>query len=65
MSEHRVRLTDDDEALIVAALSARMAMLSGVKRAQAQRLIERFLDSRAGNPEMKYRGKATRDNLPE
>jgi hypothetical protein len=36
--------------LIIVSLSARLAMLSGKRRHQAERLIERLSDSAPGNP---------------
>ena len=50
MGDHRIRLTDSDIMLIIVALSARLAMLSGKRRHQAERLIERLSDSAPGNP---------------
>lgn len=50
MSEHRLRLTNDDLDLIVSALRARMAMTSGARRHRAERLAERLADIGRGNP---------------
>lgn len=54
MNDHRVRLDDQECALIVAALNARMPMMRGVRRARAQRLVERLTDMESGNPNFKY-----------
>ena len=50
MSDHRIRLSDDDLALIVAALNARAAMTKGMRRHRIQRLASRLSEGQRGNP---------------
>jgi len=50
MGDHRIRLTDDDIALIVAALHARAAMTSGLRRHRIDRLAARLAEAQRGNP---------------
>lgn len=50
MSDHRIRLTDDDLALIVPALRARAAMTRGLRRHRIERLAERLSEGARGNP---------------
>ena len=50
MSDHRVRLTTEDLALIVSALRARAAMTTGMRRHRVERLAERLADMERGNP---------------
>lgn len=50
MAEHRLRLTDEDIDLIVAALSARAAMAKGPRLHRIQRLRDRLAEGRPGNP---------------
>jgi hypothetical protein len=50
MADHRIRLSDDDLALIVSALRARGAMTRGLRRHRIERLSERLADNAAGNP---------------
>lgn len=50
MAQHRVRLTDQDIDLIVAALRARRAGLSGVSREECEWLALRLAEMRPGNP---------------
>lgn len=50
VSDHRIRLTDEDIALIVASLASRRAMSRGSRRLQIDRLIARLSDGGAGNP---------------
>jgi hypothetical protein len=50
VSEHRVRLTDEDLEVILAALSARRAMYQGVRRHRLMRLFERLSEMTRGNP---------------
>jgi hypothetical protein len=50
MKDHRVRLTDDDLALIAAALNARRAMTRGLRRHRIERLYERLFSMSPGNP---------------
>ena len=47
---HRIRLTDEDLALIVAALRARAAMTRGMRRHRVERLAERLAEGGIGNP---------------
>lgn len=48
--DHRIRLTDDDLALIVAALKARAAMTRGLRRHRIERLALRLAELSRGNP---------------
>jgi hypothetical protein len=50
MSDHRVRLTDEDIALIVSALKARAAMTRGTRRHRVERLASRLAEGVRGNP---------------
>ena len=50
MTDHRIRLTDDDVALIVSALRARAAMTSGARRHRIERLVARLAENSRGNP---------------
>jgi hypothetical protein len=50
MKDRRVRLTDDDLALIVAALRSRAAMTRGLRRHRVERLAERLAEGGRGNP---------------
>jgi hypothetical protein len=50
MADHRIRLSDDDLALIVAALKARAAMTRGMRRHRVERLATRLAEGVRGNP---------------
>jgi hypothetical protein len=50
VSDHRIRLTDDDLALIVAALKARAAMAGPMRRHRIERLADRLAEGQRGNP---------------
>lgn len=50
VKDHRVRLTDDDLALIVAALKSRAAMTRGHRRHRVERLAARLSEGSRGNP---------------
>lgn len=50
MADHRIRLSDDDLALIVAALRARAAMAGGMRRHRIERLATRLAECERGNP---------------
>jgi len=50
MKAHRLRLSDEDMALIVAALTARAAMTRGMRRHRIERLAARLSESGPGNP---------------
>jgi len=50
MADHRIRLTDDDIALIRAALRARAAMSRGMRAHRIWRLEERLGEMHRGNP---------------
>ncbi len=50
MSDRRVRLSDDDIELIVAALKCRAAMTRGLRRHRIARLAERLAEGTRGNP---------------
>lgn len=49
-NDHRVRLTDSDLDLIVAALRARAAMTRGKRREQLEYLALRLAEMAPGNP---------------
>jgi hypothetical protein len=51
MKDHRVRLTDQDVALIVASLAARAAMTTGLRRHRVFRLMSRLNEMTPGNPQ--------------
>lgn len=50
MADHRIRLTDDDILLILAALRARRAMMRGLREHRIDRLIARLSEGVRGNP---------------
>jgi hypothetical protein len=50
VSDHRIRLSDDDIALIVSALRARAAMTRGMRRHRVERLADRLAEGQRGNP---------------
>lgn len=50
VTDHRIRLTDDDLSLIVSALRARAAMTAGARRHRIQRLAARLSEGLPGNP---------------
>ena len=50
MSDHRIRLTDEDLALILSALRARRAMTSGMRAHRICRLETRLSEGVRGNP---------------
>lgn len=50
MRDHRIRLSDDDIDLIVAALRARAAMTGRLRRHRVERLADRLAECRPGNP---------------
>jgi hypothetical protein len=50
MADHRIRLTDADITLIVAALRARAAMTKRLRRHRIERLAERLAEGQRGNP---------------
>jgi hypothetical protein len=50
MSDHRIRLTDDDITLIVAALRARAAMAGPMRAHRITRLADRLSGAGPGNP---------------
>ena len=52
MAEHRVRLTDEDVALIVSALRARTAGISGKRRRRTIWLAGRLENMSPGNPHL-------------
>jgi hypothetical protein len=52
MSDHRIRLGDEDIALIIAALRSRAAMTSGPRRHRIERLASRLAEGRRGNPKL-------------
>jgi len=50
MNDRRIRLTDDDIALIVSALRARAAMTRGLRAHRVARLADRLAEGGRGNP---------------
>ncbi len=52
MKDHRIRLTDEDIALIQSALRARSAMTTGLRRHRVERLVERLGQGTRGNPKL-------------
>lgn len=50
MTDHRIRLTDYDLLLIVAALKARAAMAGPERRHRIMRLVDRLAEGQRGNP---------------
>lgn len=48
--QHRIRLTDDDLALIIASLRARAAMAGPLRRHRVERLADRLAELSPGNP---------------
>lgn len=50
MTDHRIRLTDEDTALIVAALKARAAMAGPMRHHRIMRLADRLAECSRGNP---------------
>lgn len=54
MPDRRIRLTDDDIDLIVAALKSRAAMTRGLRRHRIERLAERLAEGGRGNPKFRF-----------
>jgi hypothetical protein len=54
MADHRVRLSDEDIALIVSALKARSAMTRDLRRHRVHRLIVRLSECGRGNPKFMF-----------
>ncbi len=54
MGDHRIRLTTDDLTLICAALRARAAMTTGMRRHRIERLATRLAECERGNPKFSY-----------
>jgi hypothetical protein len=50
--DHRIRLSDDDITLVVAALRARAAMTRGMRRHRIERLATRLAEGTRGNPKL-------------
>jgi hypothetical protein len=48
--DHRIRLTDEDLELIVAALRSRAAMTRNLRRHRVERLAARLAEMSRGNP---------------
>ena len=67
MSDHRLRLSDDDIALIVSALRACAAMTKGLRRHRVERLAERLADCERGNPKWRLdeEGQTHEEDLDE
>jgi hypothetical protein len=53
MSDRRIRLTDDDIDLIVAALRARNAAVSAIRKHRCLRLAARLAEGGRGNPKLR------------
>jgi len=53
MKDHRIRLTDDDIALIVSALRARAGMAGAERLDRCARLVERLTEGARGNPQFR------------
>ena len=64
---HRIRLTDEDLACIIAALRARAAMRKGLRRHRITRLVERLAEGGTGNPKWKIEeyGQTHEEDLDE
>lgn len=52
MGDHRIRLSDDDLGLIVAALKARAAMAGPMRAHRITRLADRLGECSRGNPKL-------------
>lgn len=50
MGDHRIRLTDDDLVLVIAALRARAAMAGPMRAHRIERLASRLAEGQRGNP---------------
>lgn len=50
MTDHRIRFSDEDLQLVIAALRSRAAMTRGLRRHRVERLAERLADGQRGNP---------------
>jgi hypothetical protein len=50
MAEHRIRLSDEDIAILLRGLSARAAMTKGLRRHRIERLAGRLAECSPGNP---------------
>ena len=50
MADHRIRLSEDDLALVVACLRARAAMAGPVRKHRIERLAARLAEGSRGNP---------------
>lgn len=50
MADHRIRLSDEDIALIIAALRSRAAMAGPLRRHRIERLADRLGEGKRGNP---------------
>jgi hypothetical protein len=67
MSDHRIRLSTEDIALIVAALRSRAAMTKGLRRHRVSRLADRLAEGQRGNPKwlLDELGQTHEDELDE
>jgi len=52
MGDHRIRLSNEDIALIVSALRARAAMTTRLRRHRVERLVARLSECSPGNPKL-------------
>jgi ribosomal protein L44E len=53
MKQHRIRLDDDDIALIVSALRSRAGMAGAERLDRCARLVERLTEGSRGNPKFR------------
>jgi len=67
MTDHRIRLSDEDISLIVAALKARRAMTRSLREHRVDRLIARLDACQPGNPKwaLDERGQTHEDELDD
>lgn len=67
MADRRIRLTDEDIALIVSALRARAAMTRGLRRHRVERLADRLAEGGRGNPKWRLEefGQTHEDELDD
>lgn len=67
MGDHRIRLSDDDIELVVAALRARAAMAGSMRRHRIERLADRLSEGGRGNPKWRIDelGQTHEDELEE
>ena len=54
VTDKRIRLSTEDTELIVAALRARAAMTTGMRRHRIERLMVRLAEGSRGNPKLMF-----------